>query len=169
MSDSFVTPWTVAHQASLSLAFHFPQENWSELPFPSPGIRVISPQNSLDYCCAPAADTRLDPEILRHFSIKVLVTSGCRGTSFHLPTNSMSVCVCVYSQSCQTLCNLRDYSPPGSSVHGIFQAIILEWAAISFPRGSSQPRDRTNVSCIDRQILYRLPHLGLPPKGILAP
>ena len=39
-------------------------------------------------------------------------------------------------------------SPPGSSVHGIFQAWILEWVAISFSRGSSQPRDRTRVSCI---------------------
>ena len=38
-------------------------------------------------------------------------------------------------------------SPPGSSVHGIFQARILEWVAISFSRGSSQPRDRTRVSC----------------------
>ena len=39
-----------------------------------------------------------------------------------------------------------DCSPPGSSVHGILQAIILEWVAISFSRGSSQPRDRTQVS-----------------------
>ena len=41
-----------------------------------------------------------------------------------------------------------DYSLPGSSVHGIFQAIVLEWIAISFSRGSSQPRDWTPVSCI---------------------
>ena len=41
-----------------------------------------------------------------------------------------------------------DCSLPGSSVHGIFQARILEWVAISFSRGSSQPRDRTWVSCI---------------------
>ena len=47
-----------------------------------------------------------------------------------------------------TLCDLMDYSPPGSSVHGIFQARILEWVAISFSRESSQPRDRTQVSCI---------------------
>ena len=40
-----------------------------------------------------------------------------------------------------------DCSPPGSSVHAIFQARILEWVAISFSRGSSQPRDRTRVSC----------------------
>ena len=47
------------------------------------------------------------------------------------------------AQSCPTLCNPVDCSPPGSSVHGILQARILEWVAISFSRGSSQPRDRT--------------------------
>ena len=41
-----------------------------------------------------------------------------------------------------------DCSLPGSSLHGIFQAIVLEWIAISFSRGSSQPRDQTRVSCI---------------------
>ena len=45
------------------------------------------------------------------------------------------------AQSCLTLCNPMDCSLPGSSVHGIFQAIVLEWIAISFSRGSSQPRD----------------------------
>ena len=44
-------------------------------------------------------------------------------------------------------CDPMDYSPPGSSVHGIFQARILEWVAIPFSRGSSWPRDRTRVSC----------------------
>ena len=54
-------------------------------------------------------------------------------------------------------CNPMDYSLPGSSVCGIFQARILEQIAISFSKGSSQPRDRTHVSyasCISRQILY---------------
>jgi len=41
-----------------------------------------------------------------------------------------------------------DWSPPGSSVHGILRARIPEWVAIPFSRGSSQPRDRTQVSCI---------------------
>ena len=44
--------------------------------------------------------------------------------------------------------------PLGSSVHGIFQARILEWVAIAFSRGSSQPRDWTWVSCIGRWLLY---------------
>ena len=48
-----------------------------------------------------------------------------------------------------------DCSPPGSSVPGISQAGILEWVAISFSRGSSQPRDRTRVFCTGRWSLYR--------------
>ena len=50
------------------------------------------------------------------------------------------------TQSCPTLCNPMDCSLPGSSLHGIFQTRILEWVAISFSRGSSQPRDWTQVS-----------------------
>ena len=50
------------------------------------------------------------------------------------------------AQSCPTPCDPVDCSPPGSSVRGIFQAIVLEWTAISFSRGSSQPRDRTRVN-----------------------
>ena len=45
------------------------------------------------------------------------------------------------TQSCPTLCDPMDCSLPGSSVHGIFQARVLKWVAISFSRGSSQPRD----------------------------
>ena len=51
-------------------------------------------------------------------------------------------------QSCPTLCNPVDYSLPGSSIHGILQARILEWAALSLSRGSSWSRDRTQVSHI---------------------
>ena len=51
------------------------------------------------------------------------------------------------AQSCPTLCDPMDCSAPGS-IHGIFQARILEWVAISFSRGSSLPRDRTQVSRI---------------------
>ena len=48
----------------------------------------------------------------------------------------------------QLFCNSMECSPPGSSVHGIFQARIVERVAISFSRGSSQPRDQTHMSCI---------------------
>ena len=54
----------------------------------------------------------------------------------------------VKSLSRVQLCNPVDCSLPGSSAHGILQARILEWVAISFSRGSSQPRDRTRVSHI---------------------
>ena len=52
------------------------------------------------------------------------------------------------AQPCPTLCNPMDCSLPGSSIHGIFQARVLEWVAISCSRGSSWPRDRTQVSHI---------------------
>ena len=55
--------------------------------------------------------------------------------------NSMVSEVSEVAQSCLTLCDPMDCSPPGFSVHGILQARILEWVAISFSRGSSRPRD----------------------------
>ena len=58
------------------------------------------------------------------------------------------VCVCVSAQLCPTLCDPMDCSLPGSSVHGISQARILEWVAISSSEGSSQPREWTRVSSI---------------------
>ena len=58
-----------------------------------------------------------------------------------------SYCVLV-TQSCPTLWDPMDRSLPGSSVHGILQARIMEWVAICFSRGSSWPRHRTQVSCI---------------------
>ena len=54
----------------------------------------------------------------------------------------------LVAQSCLTLFDPMNCSPPGSSVRGIFQARILEWVVIPFSRASSQPRDRTWVSCI---------------------
>ena len=65
-----------------------------------------------------------------------------------LVTGYSHVWVSEVAQSCLTLCNPRDCSLPGSSVHGIFQTRILEWVAISSSRGSSRPRDQTWVSCI---------------------
>ena len=69
-----------------------------------------------------------------------------------------NMCGCMCMLSCVWLYETpMDYSPPGPSVHGIFQARILEWAAIPFSRGYSPHRDRTLVSwvsCIGRWILY---------------
>ena len=58
------------------------------------------------------------------------------------------------AQSCLTVCDPMDLSPPGSSIHGISQARILEWVVISFSMRSYQLRNQTLVSCIGRQILY---------------
>ena len=57
-------------------------------------------------------------------------------------------CVVLRAQSHPTLCDPMDCSPLGSSVHGIFQARILEQVALSYARGSSQLKDRTHVSCV---------------------
>ena len=59
----------------------------------------------------------------------------------------LSVCVLV-TELCLTLCDPMDYRFPGSSVHETLQARILEWVAIHFSRGYSQPRGKTWVSCI---------------------
>ena len=57
------------------------------------------------------------------------------------------LCVCLVIQSCPTLCNPMDCSPPGSSVHGVLQERTLEWVAMPSSRVFSQPRDRTQISC----------------------
>ena len=72
---------------------------------------------------------------------------------------------CMRAQLCPNLCDPMDGILPGSSIHGDFQAIILEWVAISFSRGSFQPRDGTRiscVSCIGRQILLTPESPGKP-------
>ena len=72
-----------------------------------------------------------------------------------------------------TCCNLMDCSPLGSSVHGLLQARVMKWVAISYSRGSYPPRDQTcvsYVSCIGRRVLYHYHHpealkfLSIPPK-----
>ena len=112
----FVTPWTVAHQAPLSMGFSR-QEYWSGLPFlsprdlPNPGIKPGSPALQAD---ALPSEPPGKPKV----KMKV-------------------------AQLCPTVCD-----PTDCVVHGILQARILEWVAFPFSRGSSQPRGRTQVSCI---------------------
>ena len=86
---------------------------------------------------------------------------------------------CLVTKLCLTLCDPMDCSLPGSSVHGILQARIMERVTISFSRGSSRSRDRTHVSCIGKWFPYhwatreapRFPRLltdeqtGLPTSG----
>ena len=79
---------------------------------------------------------------------------------FHLLTFFLMEKLCMRSESCLTLCDPMDCNPSGSSVHGIAQARILEWVAISSSRGSSWPRSQIHISSISytgRQIFTTEP------------
>ena len=84
--------------------------------------------------CLQAADSDLPPSYCLFQTIPLVNNVNCVSRS------------CSISQLC--LCDARDCSPPGSSVHGILQARVLEWGARPSSRGSSGPKDRTCVSCI---------------------
>jgi len=88
-------------------------------------------------------------------------SSRGRGMSQMARLSCVCVCVCTHMPaqllSTVQLCDSMDYSLPSSSVHGIFQARILEWVGMPPSRGSSRPRDWTDISCdscIGRQVLY---------------
>ena len=85
-----------------------------------------------------------------HFPLLFFCTSSTTPLPhpFPISTPPSSLCCVVLTQSCLTLCGPVDCSLLGSSIHGIFQARILEWIAISFSGGSSQPRDQTCVSSV---------------------
>ena len=74
----------------------------------------------------------------------------------------------LFAKSCLTLCGPMGCSLPSSSVHGIFQARILEWVAISFSRGSSWPRDRTCVSFISSRLFTDWATRGKPHNIVLV-
>ena len=78
------------------------------------------------------------------FTVHVLLKPGLENFEHYFASTWSE----VKSVSHVWLCDPMDYSLSGSSVHGIFQARVLEWAAISFSRGPSLPRDLTRVSCI---------------------
>ena len=102
------------------------------------------------------------PVGVKHFNISDLhARQGACLRSLSLPFRWAILLLLLFSsilhgkvaQSCLTLCDPVGCSLPGSSVHGIFQARVLEWIAISFSRGSSQPRDKTRVShIVDRRL-----------------
>ena len=83
------------------------------------------------------------PVCMRNRSLAHLLIHPCCGSYY-----DSGCCVYVSCYLCLTHCDPMDYSPLGSSVHGISQTGILEWVAISFSRGSSWPRDWTPVFCI---------------------
>ena len=86
-----------------------------------------------------------------------------RGT-WQLSYPSRKVMCVLVARSCLTLCDPTDYSPPGFSVHGILQARILEWIAISFSRGTSQQESNPGF-LHGRQILYHLSYREVPYLG----
>ena len=108
------------------------------------------------------------PSLNLFSQITTFYTSQCHGflpLSVPLPSAFIVSYVCVRAQSCITLCSFMGYSPPGSSIQGIFQARILGLVAIFM--GFSQPRDRNCVSCIScigRWILYHCATWEAPVK-----
>ena len=152
----FATLWTVACQAPLSTGFSR-QEYWNGLPCPAPGD-IPNPGIEPMSLTSPALaggffTTSATWKAWSYVSVCVCVLSVCvHAQCVHVHARSVA-------QSCLALCNPLDCSLPGSSVHGIFQARILEWVAISFYRGYSQPRDRTWLSGTAGR-LYCLSHHG---------
>ena len=137
---------------------------------PSPGIGTASYRN-----CSLVSDPALAP-LFKHLTLQGPCNKVCvfwwsgvtltpawtlGDTAVQIRGRAHFVCLHPFlssvTQSHLTLCDPMECSPPGSSVHGIFQARILVWVAISSSRGSSQPRSWiwvSSVSCIGRQILY---------------
>ena len=144
MSDFFATPWMAACQAPLFNGFS-KQEYWSQLSFPS---TEDLPDTGIEACLL---HWQVDSWPLNHQESPNNILLGLKDDK-RVPASSVT-------HSCPTLnlYNPMDCGPPGSSVHGIFQGRILEWVAIFYCKGSSQPKDHTWVSCdscIDRWILY---------------
>ena len=74
--------------------------------------------------------------------------TSCYFFILHLKDRFLAYVVCSVAQSCLILPYPTDYSLPGSSVHGIFEAKLLEWVTISYSRESSQPKYQAHISCI---------------------
>ena len=133
----------------LCKAVHF----WGGDYFPSYFLGA-QPLNHLS--CFPNVCTFGRPQ-LRHTIFSCLTLSSLKGwwvpAAFPLSYFLIPVCLSAKSLSCDSM----DSSLPGSSVHGILQARILEWVAMPSSRGSSRPRDRnwvSYVSCVGRCVLY---------------
>ena len=118
------------------------------LSLPVQGAQVQSPAWELRSCV---------PHGMTHTILKIKIKKKRKRRAWAGRGGQVWGAVGAVAQSCLTLCNPMDCSPPGSSARGIFQARILGWVAISSSRGSSQPRDGTRiswVSCTGRRILY---------------
>ena len=97
--------------------------------------------------------------------------SKCSSVSLYMlviPIYHTHIGTCLVPQSCLTLCDLMDCSPPGSSVHGITQARILEWVAISSSRGSSQSMYFLKHSSSQSKLFSKRLNLSLSNPGVLS-
>ena len=127
---------------------------WSLVPLPFLKPAWTSGSSRFMYCCIPPKKENLVKFSKNYTSLWYLKQNSPSPPSSQLSKMVASLVVqwirilSRLAQSCPTHCNPMDCSLPGSSVHGIFQAIVLEWIVISFSKGSSQPRDQTQVSHI---------------------
>ena len=134
-SRLLATPWTAAYQAPPSMGFSR-QEYWSGVPLPSPSSLCSSVQKQVDISPLLRSPPLLVPIMVQNVIYsKVLV-----------------------AHSCPTLCDRMDCSLPGSSVHGILQARILEWVAIPFLQGILPTQGLNPGLLYCRWILYHLSH-----------
>ena len=130
-------PWCVAYRLSV------PRPGIKPVP---PAVKALNPNHwtirefsSCDFLPVPSFPSlinKLDSLLCIHF------------------TSVWQFCAVLSLQSCLTLRDPMDCSPPGSSVHGILQARILEWVAMSSSKRSSPPRNRTHVSCITNSLYH---------------
>ena len=170
LSCGCATLSTVAHQAPLSLEFSR-QEYWSGLPCPPPGIFLTQGSKlcllGLLHCQAgslPLAPpgkplTNLNRDL---YEYKYTWRINTRLKGVHIFPVNAHVCTRVL-QSFLTLCDLMNPACQNPLSMGFSRQRILEWVAVSFSGGSSQPRDWTHISCIScigRGVLYHWHHLG---------
>ena len=158
------TLWTVAHQAPLSMRFSR-QEYQSGLPcpppgdIPHPGIKPTSPAWQADSLPLSHQESPMIPltHPLWSSTIKKKKKQYYLDTCLLYSLNAAAAAA-KSLQSCPTLCDPINSSPPGFPVPGILQARTLEWVAMPSSRGYSRPRDQTQVSCIScigRRVFYQ--------------
>ena len=156
------------HLQILYRHLHYRTRIW---PFPFPSLplhthtHTHTHHNQLEYCqrimykrspCCHSWSPTVYPQ---HIPQSDLLTNKSR----HITPQFKALHAYVCAQSCPILCHPMNCSLTGSSVHGVFQARIMQWVAIFFSRRSSQSRDQTHVSCVScigRQFIYQLSHQG---------
>ena len=161
---AFVLPWRESHPSCCHV---------NHRPTGSRLFTLVSLPPRFDYCnclltmCSAGFHTSTSCQGRELWAAWVTVKGDASNVytnpaSVPVHSSSLSLCsVCVHA--CKLSCSIMfdslqlHWSPPGSSVHGISQARILEWVAISYSKGSFRPRDRISISCVSciaRQIFY---------------